>query len=252
MALRGAKIDDDVLGVLSGAIVEGNVVRITEILDRKLYTRVNHVLEGLGGQWTRQRRGHVFNLADAPALRELLEAVMLTGEYAPPELDGYFPTPIGLITEMLVQADIHHGELVLEPSAGKGAIASAVRGSGGKVVAVELREDNRAELVRRGFHVAGSDFMSWTPGQAFDKVVMNPPFAHQQDIDHVRRAYGFLRDGGRLVAIMAAGVVFRADRKASEFREWLGECGAIVEPNDPDAFKPSGTSVRTVMVTIDR
>lgn len=252
MAVRGAKIDDDVLGVLSGAIVEGNVVRITEILDRELYLQVNHVLEGLGGKWVRQRRAHVFNLADAGSVRELLEAVMLTGEYAPPELDGYFPTPLGLVAELLAQAGIQHGELVLEPSAGRGAIAEGIRAVGGKVVTVELREDNRAELVRRAFHVAGSDFMTWTPGQLFDKVVMNPPFARQQDIDHVRRAYGFLRDGGRLVAIMAAGVVFRTDRKASEFREWLGERGAIVEPNDPDAFKPSGTSVRTVMVTIDR
>jgi type I restriction-modification system DNA methylase subunit len=86
----------------------------------------------------------------------------------------------------------------------------------------------------------------------FDRVVMNPPFAGQQDIDHVTHAFGFLRPGGRLVAIMAAGVLFRENRKAVEFRALVDAADGTIEENDEGAFKVSGTGVRTVTVTMDR
>ena len=45
----------------------------------------------------------------------------------------------------------------------------------------------------------------------FDRVVMNPPFCRGRDLDHVRHALRFVAPGGRLVAIMSAGVAFRED-----------------------------------------
>jgi hypothetical protein len=42
------------------------------------------------------------------------------------------------------------------------------------------------------------DFMEMPAAGEFDRVLMNPPFEKQQDIDHVRRAFDHLKPGGRL------------------------------------------------------
>src|SRR4051794_285291 len=39
----------------------------------------------------------------------------------------------------------------------------------------------------------------------FDRIVMNPPFDHGSDIEHIRHAMKYLKPGGRLVAICANG-----------------------------------------------
>jgi type I restriction-modification system DNA methylase subunit len=80
---------------------------------------------------------------------------------------------------------------------------------------------------------------------------MNPPFADQQDIRHVEHALRFLKPGGRLVAIMSAGVSFRQDRQATTFRELVEGCDGTIEPLPEGAFEASGTGVRAVLVTID-
>jgi hypothetical protein len=80
---------------------------------------------------------------------------------------------------------------------------------------------------------------------------MNPPFESRRDVLHVLHAHSLLAPAGRLVAVMAAGVKSREDRLTRELRELVlaSPHGAITD-NDPDAFRPSGTSVRTVTVTI--
>jgi 16S rRNA G1207 methylase RsmC len=89
------------------------------------------------------------------------------------------------------------------------------------------------------------------PKGLFDRIVMNPPFADQQDIRHVTYAATFLKSGGRLVAIMSAGVAFRKDRLAREFRALVEQRGGSIEELPADAFRASGTGVRTVLVTIE-
>lgn len=98
------------------------------------------------------------------------------------------------------------------------------------------------------------DFLTVVPPDeplGFDVVLANPPFSKQQDIDHVRHAYRFLRFGGRLVAIMAAGVLFRQNRKTVEFRQWVLSLGGDIEELPEGTFKEEGTMVRAVLVTID-
>ena len=79
---------------------------------------------------------------------------------------------------------------------------------------------------------------------------MNPPFADQADIDHVTHALSFLKPGGKLVAIMSAGVTFREDRKASDFRALIWGMGGTMNELPEDSFKQSGTNVRTVLVEV--
>jgi tRNA A58 N-methylase Trm61 len=154
------------------------------------------------------------------------------------------------------------GDRVLEPSAGTGALLAALeRYDCGEIVAVEINRDLCCGLWNVYAHVQTFclDFLTTGipgghllgPKGLFDRIVMNPPFADQQDIRHVNHALGFLKPGGRLVAIMAAGITFREDRLAREFRAVLEERGRSIEELPEDAFKASGTGVRAVLVTIE-
>ncbi len=54
------RLSSEALRVLeSGVEVKGSSLRITQQLDRKLYTAVNKVLEALGLKWSRKEKAHV-------------------------------------------------------------------------------------------------------------------------------------------------------------------------------------------------
>ena len=164
-----------------------------------------------------------------------------------------FITPPDLAQRVIDEANIEAGHSVLEPSAGTGALIDALP-EGATVTAVEqssslsdaLRQSGKAKAVYN------SDFLQVAPDAmpAFDRVIMNPPFAKQADIDHVTHALKFLKPDGTLVAIMSAGVEFRQDKKATAFRELVESRGGVIEALPEGSFKQSGTNVNTVIVTL--
>lgn len=190
--------------------------------------------------------------AAAEALRRKVEALQFA------KIDGYVRTPAALVADMLDRANIPAGEAVrvLEPSAGDGAIADAVRGAypAARVDVFERHCSLREILKAKGFEIAGDDFMGEEGaalGAVYDYVLMNPPFERLQDIDHVRRAFAKLKPGGRLVAIMSPGAFFRRDAKAADFRAWFEAHGGEKFDIAAGAFKESGTGISAVMVCID-
>lgn len=165
-----------------------------------------------------------------------------------------FPTPPELAARMVDEAQIEQGHDVLEPSAGTGNIIKAlpcVRPNG-TVTAVEISRDLTQHLESLADLTFCKDFLTCNGDLGkFDRILMNPPFADGQDIEHVKHAYQFLKDGGRIVAIMGEGAFFRSDRKATEFRAWLDGVG-YSEQLPADTFKASGTGVNTRLVVIDK
>jgi len=165
-----------------------------------------------------------------------------------------FPTPAAIVDKVVAAAGIEAGHRVLEPSAGTGAMLGLILDAGADVVAVEIRQDLAAALQRfPTVEVYQENFLACESERlgTFDRIVMNPPFAGEQDIRHVMHAAKFLKPSGRLVAIMSAGVTFRQDRLARDFRAMVEERGGVIEPLPEDAFKASGTGVNTVLVTLD-
>lgn len=140
----------------------------------------------------------------------------------------------------------------MEPSAGRGAIASALAIAGLKVDCIELLSDNAKHLEQLPFRsVRCADFLSIEPEPIYDRIVMNPPFDKKRsDIYHVMHALKFLKPRGLLVAIMPTGVIFREDSLSRDFRGIVSaRSGNIV--NLPDAsFKTSGTMVNTCVAII--
>lgn len=172
-----------------------------------------------------------------------------------PKLPGYFPTPPDLIAEMLDRARIRPGHIVLEPSAGDGAILEQVEDLAADPLTVcfEINPTLCEVLRARGFDARPVDFLEQEPGNVrYDRVLMNPPFEKLQDVEHVRHAFEFLKPGGRLVAIMSPGAFYRDTSKAREFRDWLDDLGGEVEEIEAGAFKESGTGVASRLVVIDK
>jgi len=242
------RIEQDVMEVLSVATVDGQALTLVGQLDRKLYERTNKVIEAAGGKWNRKAKAHVFDAAAA----DRIDQMILTGEVDVPKDEfNFFPSPPAVVKRLMELADVRWGMMVLEPSAGDGAIALACSEADAFVDCIELMEANAEKLkAHERLNVRQMDFMTVDPVVAYDRVVMNPPFLKQSDIKHVTHALQFLKPGGLLVAVMSAGVSFRNDARTTAFRELVEQRGGSIEALPENSFKASGTGVNTVIAVI--
>jgi len=246
------KVPTDVLQVLDRAETDGFRLTLTGALDRKLYLDTAKVLEAAGGKWNRKAKAHLFEVDAADAI----EQIILTGEVTSAKQQfGYFPTPAPVVKQVIDLAGIKPGMRVLEPSAGRGALALAAVRAGAVVDCVEIQPDHANALVaerERNITVISADFLTTDPQPVYDRVVMNPPFAKEADLIHVKHAWEALKPGGRLVAVMSAGVTFRQTNRAVAFRSRLDALGGALHPLPEGAFKESGTGVNTVLAVLPK
>jgi protein-L-isoaspartate O-methyltransferase len=245
------KVPTTVLEVLDRAETDGPRLILTGTLDRKLYLDTAKVLEAAGGKWSRKERAHLF---EGDAI-DAIEQVILTGEVVSKKQQfGYFPTPPSVVTQLIEFAKLQPGMEVLEPSAGRGAIAGPIAELGCHVDCIELQRDNALAIsdANIGRDLAVVNFLAVEPFQAYDRVVMNPPFARQDDIRHVMHAHRFLKGGGLLVAVMSNGVTFRDTPLTQEFQALLRVEGGTLHALPEGAFKESGTGVNTVAAVIPK
>ncbi|NIV38011.1 MAG: methyltransferase [Anaerolineae bacterium] len=168
------------------------------------------------------------------------------------QVPDFFPTPEKVIVDMLRNAWLCDGLTVLEPSAGSGNIADRIVHDWPEVEleCIEWNYTLREILELKGHEVIGSDFME-VSGQ-WDRIIQNPPFSKDQDIEHVWHAYECLAPGGRLVSVMGEGAFFRKNGKAKQFREWLDEVGGYDYKLPDGSFKESGTGVAARIVVIQK
>jgi predicted RNA methylase len=246
------KLTEEMLEVLAGANPDGNLLYLQGSLDRKLYEQVDAALATVGGRWSKAKKAHVF---PGPAYAAVVE---LSGrdevETAPErrQRTQLFETPPDVVADLLDSAVLAASHVVLEPSAGRGAIASALAGLVAAVDCIEVDGEYAEAIGAAGYarKLTVADFLAVRPEPAYDRVVMNPPFTRGQDVTHVRHALRFVRPGGRLVAVMPASIKSRADQGARALRAVVAEAFGSFEDNDAGSFEASGTGVSTVIVTI--
>ena len=168
------------------------------------------------------------------------------------KIPGYFNTPPAVVERLMSVADIRPGQRVLEPSAGAGDIADAIRAQGVTPDVVEVASSLRKILEAKHYNIVGYDFLEYTGGP-YDRIVMNPPFENAQEIDHVLHAFKLLAPGGRIVSVMSEGPFFRQDKKATAFRDFLESFG-YSEPLPAGSFLKSrnSTGVNTRIVVIEK
>ena len=165
----------------------------------------------------------------------------------------FFATPKDLVSEMVKRADIQSTDVCLEPSAGRGAIVEQLLPLAKKVEMCEFMKQNRDFLEQEmGYEVAWGDFLALNTQWKYDKIVANPPFSKNQDVDHVLKMYEHLNKGGKIVAIMSTTWKTGKQKKQVEFREFLESVGAIETEISEGTFKESGTGVKTMMVEITK
>jgi phospholipid N-methyltransferase len=233
------------------------------------------LIMSLGGAWSRSHQAFVLSADD----RDRFLLAQASGEIVDIKSLQFFPTPGPLAAELVDRADIQRGHRVLEPSAGRGNLVRAILEKTSRRTLRSMRSSETADFdveivaIEVSADLAGGippgqqagqrvdvrmvDFLRCEPSDlpppaAFDRVVMNPPFAGGQDVAHVEHALTFLRAGGKLVSIMSAGVVFRTDKRTSAFRERMLGFGGVFVDNDPGSFRESGTMVQTVTLVVNK
>jgi hypothetical protein len=118
----------------------------------------------------------------------------------------YFPTEDEMSDVVVDALDIQDGDVICEPSAGKGDIAKKLKATGNHVTVVEISEFNAIILGQQGYDkVVNDDFIAYASSTTdrFDKIGMNPPFSLGRSKLHVEAAMTLLKgQGSKLVAIV--------------------------------------------------
>lgn len=189
---------------------------------------------------------------------------------------GFYPTPDDVAKRVEQAAGVLQSAKsprlrILEPSAGTGNLARRCIkrfdlkdwGHYAERYRDEYRWDNQVDCIEIQPHLSDqlradgiynrvtcADFLKVTPDPVYDRVVMNPPFDRERDIDHVMHALKFLKPDGCLVAIMSAGTEFRETRKSIAFRELMEKMNAVWEDLPPGSFAEVGTYVNTLIMRV--
>lgn len=250
------KVPANILAALRAATTDGpRLLLAGPRMTPKQYQRVNDVIEGAGGWWDKAAGAHVFPGDAAEAIAPVLASGHVTTIREARQTSQYFPTPPAVVSRLLDLAAVEPGMVVLEPSAGRGAIAYPLAAAGAHVDCYELDEDNYRHLLDHRpddaphIGVTQADFLAVPPNPIYDRVVMNPPFTKGADVQHVRHALRFLKPSGLLVAVMSWGVTCGGG-EAARFRGLVEQRGGSVESVPSGAFAAAGTDVDTILVTI--
>ncbi|MGW1419867.1 strawberry notch-like NTP hydrolase domain-containing protein [Bradyrhizobium manausense] len=179
-----------------------------------------------------------------------------------------FSTPIPLGLAACTAAGITPADRVLEPSAGTGLLAILAELAGGSLMLNELAEGRAALLDHLFADVEVTRFDAAQIDDHLDAnvvpsvVLMNPPFSAVTNVDrrmadaafrHIASALARLCDGGRLVAIVGAGL-------APDNPAWLEAFVRIQERGrvvfsaaiDGAVYAKHGTQMDTRLLVIDK
>jgi len=195
-------------------------------LDVKDYKIFKKLLASLNGYWNGTT--HLFQYNPTAVISEIIH------ERKVPKVNPYslFVTPDEIIEFLFEFMDLPFEDetpyLVLEPSAGTGAIARKIRTrfSNAHIEVAEIDPLNQYALNQQNFSLIAHDWLAGTsPVQRYDYAVMNPPFLGNQFIYHVLQALKALKPNRKLGAIVPASMLDKSDKKVRDFRNLVAEIG---------------------------
>ncbi|MDR1981515.1 MAG: methyltransferase [Tannerellaceae bacterium] len=242
----------ETIEVLRNATVEGKIVKLPDVkLERNEYLEVAKQLNLIGGKWKGGKiQGFVFEFDPTEMLAQITDGEKrnLKKEFQ------FFETPPSLAKRLVDMARIKVFSRILEPSAGRGEIVKAIMYEWPvPVYGYELMDINKTFLKEiPDFVLLGSDFLIECNDERFDRIIANPPFSQNQDINHIRKMYDCLNPGGRLVSVASKHWRLSNGKKEEAFRVWLTEVGAQVEGVEAGTFKDSGTAIETCIIVINK
>lgn len=106
----------------------------------------------------------------------------------------FFPTPNHIAHRMVAKVSAR-ARYFLEPSAGKGDLAEAIKSRFGRadIDCIETSPDLALILTGKGFNVVGYDWLDYAGVSYYDAILMNPPFSNGDA--HLLGAWDFLHHG---------------------------------------------------------
>ena len=235
--------------VIQECRIDDGIVFLPEVqLDRKTYQGVAKKLQGIGGKWNRKSKGFVFSSDPSELLGRVKEGenINLKKQFQ------FFETPGNV--QLIMQDYISSPNLeALEPSAGKGALIGRLPKKY-NVTYCELNPECVKSIEEQDFpdtEFAAFDFMDYSTDNKFGLVFANPPFTKGQYCDHIIKMFDHLVSGGRIVTVAPIGFTFAKNGKQKKFKEWLETKEHIIIDLPENAFKSSGTMVKTCVIIID-
>lgn len=254
-------LEQELIDILSSAKIEDNKVYLTcGQLPRDKYLVLDDCLKRFGGKWN--RKGYHEFVTDP---KFGIQAIIETGFMPVNNPFAYHKSPAALCEEIVSQArvgSLNEGSLILEPSAGQGAISDKIieANPNVKLHLVELDPINYKILSIKYSHnenvlIWNQDFLDFESDFRYDIVIMNPPFSVEGDKDayitHVKHAWSQLNDKGILVSIVNGGWETKTQKKYVEFREWLSDKLYKYEYIPENTFESTSISTRIIELRKD-
>ncbi|MFC3109480.1 DUF4942 domain-containing protein [Undibacterium arcticum] len=165
----------------------------------KIDQETSLVLQYLGGV-----PGGAFDWKFDYEVSDALNEITRTGTVPEAKSHQFYPTKEKLAALAVDLAEIGDTDQVVEPSAGLGALAAFLPPD--RTTCIEISPLHCKVLEGKGFATICADFLSWAPAQKVDRICMNPPYGDGRGREHVKHAVSILRESGRLVAILPAGL----------------------------------------------
>lgn len=239
--------------ILKHCTLEDSILKLPQVqFNKKNYAEAKKWIEEAGGSWQGGKiQGFTF-----PFNPERVFSILKGGERCDLQKDfQFFETPDDVADWLVMLAGgINADDTILEPSAGRGALIKAIHRACPSVMVecYELMPENREFLHSlNNVMLLDEDFTKDTVG-SYTKIIANPPFSGNQDIEHVRLMYERLEEGGTLAAITGPHWKLGSEKKCEEFRAWLDFIGGKTFEIGAGEFKESGTTIATVAVVIKK
>lgn len=216
-------------------------------LDRKDYLKLSKELTSLGGKWKGGKVGaFVFDFDP-----RLIVDKILNNKTNIKKATQFFATPNKIVEKMTNGIDIRKTDLILEPSAGQGAIIDSLLKFNTNISYCEM-DDINLEILKTKYpnlKFLKKDFLDLND-MTFDKIFANPPFRNSQDIIHIKHMYELLSHKGVIVTISGTSWKYKQDKLSINFREWLKKQHHEIDELPHGEFSQSGTLISTLLIKI--
>lgn len=253
------KVTEKCKRILREANLSTNIVYVPRISDTE-YDKLKYIVEFIGGHWSERYKGFIMDDTKDNILAKInsvlaLDEITLSKEDVFKIKNQFYPTPSWLAKDMVERANISYSDSfeLLEPSAGTGAILQyMVQYTASKCTAIELNKKNVEYLRKLGFKVQNTSFENYAlnTNKRFDRVIMNPPFAKEMDLRHTALAFNLLKEGGKLVGLVAENSLYYAREVTQLFNQQISRLNVKLTEIQHGAFIESGTSVDITMIEL--
>ena len=162
----------------------------------------------------------------------------------------FYPTPQEVIEKMTEGLELE-GQIVFDPSSGKGDILKFCKQRGAKTLGCEINEDLH-EISSKHAKMIGTDFLQVQRVDVshVNAIIMNPPFS--ADIKHILHAYEVAPDGCKVRALCNLSTLSTAPKKVQRLKQLIDDSGSVEGIGQCFVDSERKTSVEVALIILDK